>query len=412
MHGARFDGVPSDYLIIAPHLTPESMPLNITPLIAALPSSVPFVGPETQERNRGRPFRARIGANENGFGPSPKAVAAMREAAAHIWKYGDPENHTLRRALADTLGVGPDSVVVGEGIDGLLGLAVRLLVTPGTVVVTSLGAYPTFNFHVDGFGGRLVKVPYDGDREDWRGLIAAAHDHDAALIYIANPDNPMGTWWGADEIARMISQIPESAVLCLDEAYGEFAPDGVLPPIDATRPRLLRFRTFSKAWGMAGARIGYAIGEAHLIRQFEKIRNHFGVNALAQAAALASLGDGEHLPRIRAEVEAARGRIGEIVRANGLTPLPSATNFVAVDCGADGAFARKLLGELIARDVFVRMPGVAPLDRCIRIGCGRSGEMDYLAEALPQALAAARWINASLPPLSGSKRPNARRSQL
>jgi histidinol-phosphate aminotransferase len=366
------------------------MPPHITPLIAALPASVPFVGPETQERNRGRPFRARIGANENGFGPSPKALAAMREAAADIWKYGDPENHVLRNALADHLGVGPETIVVGEGIDGLLGLAVRLLVTPGAAVVTSLGAYPTFNFHVDGFGGTLVKVPYAGDREDWRGLIAAARAHDAALIYIANPDNPMGTWWGAGDIAEMISDIPENTVLCLDEAYGEFAPDGVLPPIDVTHPRLLRFRTFSKAWGMAGARIGYAIGEAGLIRQFEKIRNHFGVNALAQAAALASLGDPAHLVRVRAEVAAARDRIGEIVRANGLTPLPSATNFVAVDCGADGAFARRLLGELIARDVFVRMPGVAPLDRCIRIGCGRPDEMDYLAEVLPQALAAAR----------------------
>jgi len=372
------------FLILSP------MPPHITPLIAALPASVPFVGPETQERIRGRPFRARIGANENGFGPSPKALAAMRAAAADVWKYGDPENHVLRDALAEHLGVEPGNIVVGEGIDGLLGLAVRLLVTPGTAVVTSLGAYPTFNFHVDGFGGRLVKVPYSADREDWRGLIAAAHEHDAAMIYLANPDNPMGTWWNAADISAMIANIPEGAVLCLDEAYGEFAPDGVLPAIDITHPRLLRFRTFSKAWGMAGARIGYAIGETQLIRQFEKIRNHFGVNALAQAAALASLGDPEHLVRIRAEVAAARARIGDIARANGLTPLPSATNFVAVDCGSDGAFARKLLGELITRDVFVRMPGVAPLDRCVRIGCGRPDEMDYLAEVLPEALAAAR----------------------
>jgi histidinol-phosphate aminotransferase len=256
--------------------------------------------------------------------------------------------------------------------------------------VTSLGAYPTFNFHVDGFGGRLVRIPYVEDREDWRGLIAAARAHQAAIIYLANPDNPMGTWWSAAEIGELIAAIPEGTVLCLDEAYGEFAPDGVLPPVDIAHPRLLRFRTFSKAWGMAGARVGYAFGEAGLIRQFEKIRNHFGVNALAQAAALASLGDPDHLVRIRAEVAAARSRIGEIVRANGLTPLPSATNFVAVDCGAEGAFARKLLGELIARDIFVRMPGVAPLDRCIRIGCGRPDEMDYLAEMLPQALAAAK----------------------
>jgi histidinol-phosphate aminotransferase len=360
----------------------------ITPLIAALPASVPFVGPETQERLRGRAFRARIGANENGFGPSPHAVAAMREAAAHVWKYGDPENHLLRNALAIHLGVEPANIVVGEGIDGLLGLAVRLMVTPGSAVVTSLGAYPTFNFHVDGFGGKLIRVPYAGDREDWRGLIAAGRSEHSSLIYMANPDNPMGTWWDAADIAAMIADIPPGAVLCLDEAYGEFAPDGALPPLDVTNARVLRFRTFSKAWGMAGARIGYAISEAGLIREFEKIRNHFGVNAIAQAGALASLDDPGHLERIRASVVASRARIGAIVAAAGFTALPSATNFVTVDCDRDGDYARRLLAALIERDVFVRMPGVAPLDRCIRIGCGPDDDMDVLAEVLPQAVRA------------------------
>lgn len=365
------------------------MPPAITPLIAALPSSVPFVGPETQERQRGRAFRARIGANENGFGPSPRAVSAMRDAVAHIWKYGDPENHLLRNALASHHGVDPGNIVVGEGIDGLLGLAVRLMVAPGSTVVTSLGAYPTFNFHVDGFGGRLVRVPYAGDREDWSGLIAAAKVENATLIYIANPDNPMGTWWDAADIEAMIAAVPTGAVLCLDEAYGEFAPDGALPPFDVTNRQVLRFRTFSKAWGMAGARIGYAVGEAGLIREFDKIRNHFGVNAVAQAGALASLADPGHLDRIRAAVIASRARISEIVAAVGFTALPSATNFVTVDCGRDGDYARRLLVALIERDVFVRMPGVAPLDRCIRIGCGPDADMEVLAEVLPDAVQAA-----------------------
>jgi histidinol-phosphate aminotransferase len=365
------------------------MPAQITSLIAGLPASVPFVGPEAQERARGSVFRARIGANENVFGPSPKAIEAMRAAASEVWKYGDPENHDLRHALASHVGVTPENIVVGEGIDGLLGLAVRLVVTRGTPVVTSAGAYPTFNFHVDGFGGVLSRVPYLGDREDWRGLIAAARETDAALIYFANPDNPMGTWWPADDIAAMIADLPENTILCLDEAYGEFAPEGALPPIDVTHPRVLRFRTFSKAWGMAGARIGYAIGEAGLIRQFEKIRNHFGVNAVAQAGALASLGDPGHLAHVRGEVERARARIIAISTALGLKPLPSATNFVTVDLGRDGAYARKVLAELIARDVFVRMPGIAPLDRCIRIGCGLPAEMDILADVLPEALEAA-----------------------
>jgi histidinol-phosphate aminotransferase len=147
---------------------------RFTPLVASLPATVPFVGPEAQERARGRPFRARIGANESLFGPSPRAVAAMAQAASEVWMYGDPENHDLRAALAAHHGVTPAHVVVGEGIDGLLGYLVRMLVGPGDAVVTSDGAYPTFNFHVAGFGGVLHKVPYAGNHEDPAALMARA----------------------------------------------------------------------------------------------------------------------------------------------------------------------------------------------------------------------------------------------
>jgi histidinol-phosphate aminotransferase len=361
-----------------------------TDIIGPLPSTVPFVGPEAQERRRGRVFRARIGANESVFGPSPKALAAMGRAAAECWKYGDPESHDLRQALATVHGVGPDNVVVGEGIDALLGYAVRLVVESGTPVATSLGAYPTFNFHVAGFGGRLVTAPYRGDREDPDAVLDVAVGARAPLIYFCNPDNPMGSWWPAADVKRLIDRVPGGTLLCLDEAYGEFAPDGTLPPLDVSDPRVLRLRTFSKAYGMAGARIAYAIGEASVVKSFDKIRNHFGVNAIAQAGALASIDDPEHLESVVARVRTARERIGAIARTSGLAPLPSATNFVAIDCGGDGAFARRVLAELIVRDVFVRMPGVAPLDRCIRVTAGTDADLAVLAAALPEALAAAR----------------------
>jgi histidinol-phosphate aminotransferase len=365
-------------------------PPRYTAAVGPLPSTVPFVGPEAQERRRGRAFRARIGANESVFGPSPRAAAAMARAAAECWKYGDPENHDLKVALARLHGVRAENVVVGEGIDALLGYTVRLVVEPGTPVVTSLGGYPTFNFHVAGHGGRLVTVPYDGDREDLPGLLAAAARERAPLLFFCNPDNPMGSWWPAADVQRLIARVPDGTLLCLDEAYGEFAPDGTLPPLDVSDPRVLRFRTFSKAYGMAGARIAYALGEASVVASFDKIRNHFGVNAIAQAGALAALDDPAHLASVVGRVRAARERIGAIARESGLRPLPSATNFVAIDCDRDGAFARRVLAELAARDVFVRMPGVAPLDRCIRISAGTEADLAVLASALPDALAAAR----------------------
>ncbi len=361
---------------------------RFTPLVESLPSTVPFVGPETQERARGAAFRARIGANENVFGPSPKAVAAMADAAAEVWKYGDPENHDLKVALAAHHGVSPDNIVVGEGIDALLGYLVRMLVEQGTPVATSLGAYPTFNFHVAGFGGRLATVPYADDREDPESLLALAARERAPLIYFANPDNPMGTWHDAAAVQAMIEAVPDGALLVLDEAYIEFAPEGIAPPIDAGDPRVIRLRTFSKAYGMAGARIGYGIAERSLATAFDKVRNHFGVNRIAQAGALAALADHAWLAHVQQSVVAARGRIAAIARANGLIPLASATNFVAVDCGRDQPYARAVLDGLIARGVFVRMPLVAPQSRCIRISAGTPTDLDVLAEALPEVLAA------------------------
>ncbi len=363
---------------------------RLTPLAERLPSAVPFVGPETQERTLGRPFQARIGANESVFGPSPKALEAMRAALPDLWMYGDPTLHDLRRAVAAHHGVAPEHVMVGEGIDGLLGTLCRLLVTEGTPVVTSDGAYPTFGYHVAGYGGRRVAVPYAGDREDPDALLAAAHETGAPLIYLSNPDNPMGTWHEAATLEAMIARVPEGAVLCLDEAYAEFAPEGAVPALDVSDPRVIRMRTFSKARGLAGLRVGYALGHPDLIGAFDKVRNHFGVGRVAQAGALAALHDAAWLDHVRVEVAAARARIGAIARPHGLTALPSAANFVAIDCGADGAFAKATLDGLVARGVFVRMPGVAPLDRCIRVSAGRPADLDAFAAALPEALADAR----------------------
>ena len=361
-----------------------------TPLVQSLPAAVPFVGPEEQERSRGAPFAARLGANENIFGPSPKAIAAMQDALSGIWQYGDPKSHDLRLALAAHLEIAAENIVVGEGIDGLLAYLVRMLIGPGDAVVTSAGAYPTFNYHVTGFGGTLHTVPYANDHEDPGALFAKAADTGAKLVYLANPDNPMGTWHTGAALAAALDQLPDGCLLLLDEAYVEFAPEGTALSLDVDDPRVIIMRTFSKAYGMAGARVGYAIGAADLIRNFDKIRNHFGMNRAAQAGALAALQDADWLARTNASVATARAAITRIAAVNGLTVLPSATNFVAIDCGADGDFARAVLAALVAQGIFVRMPFVAPQDRCIRVSCGRPEDLQLLAAALPKALAVAR----------------------
>jgi histidinol-phosphate aminotransferase len=363
---------------------------SFTPLISSLPNSVPFVGPETLERRTGQKLLARIGANESVFGPSSKAIAAMQAAAAESWQYGDPEHHDLKTAIAKSFGVEAENIACGEGIDGLLGLVVRLFIEPGDAVATSLGAYPTFNFHVAASGGRLVTTPYVKDHEDPEALLKLARAEKAKLLYFANPDNPMGSYWSAAEVERMIAAVPNTTLLLLDEAYVEFAPEGTAPHLDTSCKNLLRFRTFSKAHGMAGIRVGYAIGHPDIISAFDKIRNHFGLSRISQAGAIAALEDRGWVAHVRAEVIKARKRIKDIADANGLKPLPSATNFMAIDCGRDGAYAKAIVDGLLQHGLFIRMPGVAPLNRCIRVSCGDDKSLDLLAEALPKVIISLR----------------------
>jgi histidinol-phosphate aminotransferase len=303
--------------------------------------------------------------------------------------YGDPELYDLKAALASHHGCGHEHIVVGEGIDGLLGYLVRLMIGPGDKVVTSLGAYPTFTFHVAGFGGEIIRVPYKADHEDPEALIVAAWAHRPKLIYLSNPDNPMGSHHPAAAITAMINALPAETLMILDEAYIDLAPPGTAPQIAADDPRVIRFRTFSKGYGMAGLRVGYAICAAPLAVALDKIRNHFGMGRIAQAGALAALADQAWLAQVQTRVALGRERLGAIARANGASPLPSATNFVTMDLGRDGDFARATLRALTGLGVFVRMPGVAPLDRCLRVSVGDDAALDVFEEVLPQALKAA-----------------------
>ena len=358
---------------------------RFTEIIRKLPPVVPFVPPEALERSNGRLLQVRVGANESAFGISPKARQAMCEAVERVSWYNDPEGYELRTVLAQLHGVEFEQRNLGAGIDELLGLMVRLLVQPGDPVVTSLGGYPTFIYHVDGFAGQLHRVPYKDDCEDLQGLAAKACEVGAHLLYVANPDNPMGTWHTAEALRGLIEAMPADCVLILDEAYIEFAPQEAILPMDAEDPRVVRMRTFSKAHGMAGARIGYMIGHRDMGAALDKVRNHFGVNRVAQAGALASLGDEDFVRGVVQEVERGRREYVELAAELGLRTVASATNFVGMHIGA-GDRARALMAALLERDVFVRMPGTAPLDRCIRVTVGTAAERAAFAMVLREVL--------------------------
>lgn len=363
-----------------------SVHLPFTKIVSELPHTVPFVGPEAQERDTGIVFRARLGANESGFGPSPMALEAMQDALAETWKYGDPENHDLRVAIADHVGVDYKNIMIGEGIDGLLGNMAHMFVGRGTHVITSLGSYPTFNFHIKSRGGTLHLLPYVNDREDPETLLAKARETNASILYFSNPNNPMGTIHPAAVVEEMIANLPGNTVLALDEAYIECAPAGVAPRVDVSNPQVIRFRTFSKAYGMAGARVGYVIAHEDVVSSFDKVRNHYGMNRTGQIGALAAIKDQTYLEHVRGLFEKGRERIGKIAADNGFSIVPSATNFVAVDCGRDTAYAKSILSGVLSKGVFIRMPGVEPQSRCIRVSVGLDEELDLFEEVLGEVL--------------------------
>jgi len=360
---------------------------RFTPLVSQLPATTPFVGPEALERRRGAPFHIRIGANESAFGASPEVRAVLTAELDRVSWYCDPEHFELREALARGYGIGRENLVIGEGIDGILGLVVRACVAPGEAVVTSAGAYPTFNYHVSGYGGRLVFVPYDaGYRNDIEALVAAARAERARLLYLANPDNPTGTFLPADAVAHALAEMPQDCLLVLDEAYAEFAPAGELARLDAADTRLIRLRTFSKAHGLAGLRVGYGIAAPETVAAFDKIRLHFGVGRLSQVAARAALEDLDFAAGVVREVAAGRDDYVTLAGHLGRATIPSLTNFVAFDLDS-AERSQRMVGLLEVRGIFVRRPGVPPLDRFVRVTVGTPDQRARFAEAFTDALA-------------------------
>lgn len=340
-------------------------------------------------RERGLDTLVRLGANESAFGPSPAAVEAMAAELNRTAWYGDPDSFDLRTALARKHACTVEHLTVGSGIDDIIGLAIRAYVAPGAVAVTSRGTYPTFDYHVNGYGGVLERADYrDDGKPDLDGLARLARDKRAALVYLANPDNPSGTLFGRKELERFAAALPCDTVFFLDEAYADFAEESeLLPP--TFEDRLIRARTFSKAYGMAGARIGYAITSEEVAKTLEKIRLQYGINRNAQVGALASLRDDTFRAFVVRQTAAGRDEYAALARELGTTSLPSRTNFVCIDMGTVRR-ANEIVGALLECGVWIRKPGAPPLDRYIRASVGTAAMRAAFADALRKLVAEVR----------------------
>jgi histidinol-phosphate aminotransferase len=344
-----------------------------TPLVTAVPSVTPFVAPEELARRAGRDSLLRLGANESSFGPAPSALAAMRDEIVRSNWYGDPESVELRDALAQRHGAARENITIGSGIDDLMSLIVRTFCAPGECALATDGTYPTWTYHVRAYGVRHVTAPPTAAATiDVDALLAHAAELKPRIVYVANPDNPSSAFVEASELARLRAGLAGGVLLVLDEAYADFVAPDRLPP-EALDPGTIRLRTFSKAYGLAGVRAGYAIADAAYGAAFQKIRQHFGVNRTAQIGALAALRDDAYKASVVAEVARGREEYAELGRRLGTRTLPSATNFVCFEIGTREQ-AESMVATLLELGVFVRKPYAPPIDGFIRVTVGTPAE--------------------------------------
>ncbi|GAP66987.1 histidinol-phosphate aminotransferase [Mizugakiibacter sediminis] len=332
---------------------------------------------------------AELGSNENPLGPGPRALEAMRAALAEAFRYPDPRGAALKAALAARLGVDAGRITLGNGSHELLMLLAQCFADAAHSIVHAQYGFAVFPIAAAAAGAQAVVVPalprehpaapYGHDLE----AIAAAVRRDTRIVYLANPNNPTGTWFGDAALAALLARVPQDVLVVVDEAYHEYvdAPDlGTALRFADAHPNLVVTRTFSKAYGLAGLRVGYMIGDPSVAAVLERLRESFNVNGLALAAAEAALGDAEHLQRVRAFNRGEREWLRAELAARGYTALPSQTNFLLVDLGRDAA---PLERHLLERGVVVRPMGGYGLPQTLRISIGSRAENARLLEALP-----------------------------
>ena len=328
----------------------------------------------------------KLASNENPLGPSPKAMAAARQALGEANWYPDGGSKRLREVLALRYGVRAEEVFVGLGSSEIIDLASRVLLRPGLTGITSEGSFALFAIAIRASGGKLVQTPmrhYTFDLD----AIAAAVTPETRVIYIANPNNPTGTAFGAAEFDVFLKKVPGDVLVVLDEAYTEYAERRDLPKameIFKKYNNLLTLKTFSKVYGLAGLRIGYGIGHPTLVAEMNKLRTPFNVTSVGQAAALAALDDAEHVRRSVEMNHAERARLFRRLQGMGLRPVASETNFLFIPTGAN---TKGMCDELLHEGVIVRPLAWMGFPDAIRISVGDPDENSKLLAAMAKVMA-------------------------
>ena len=350
--------------------------------LAGVKNYIPGKPIEELEREYGVKNAVKMASNENALGPSPKAVEAIRKNLEKIHRYPDGGCFYLREKLSKVLKVKSESIVFGNGSDELLVFIVRAFVGEGDEMIIADPTFLIYEIAGQVENASVIKVPmkdFSYDLETMRKKITAK----TKLIFIANPDNPVGTYTSAKRLNAFLKLVPERVIVVLDEAYYEFArpkkdyPDSLA--LLHAHKNLVVTRTFSKAYGLSGLRVGFAVADPSIMAALNKVREPFNVNLLAQVAAVAALDDKAHLKKTVDMVDEGRKYLTAELKNLGCDMVPTATNFVLADLKMDAA---KIYDKLLRAGIIVRPMAVWGLPSFIRITIGRSKENRFFVQEL------------------------------
>lgn len=340
---------------------------------------------EELQRELGLSHIVKLASNENPLGPSDKVLQACQRASADIVRYPDSNGFELKQALSDYLAIEPAQITLGNGSNDVLDIIARVFLGPGSSAVFSQHAFIVYPIAVQACGATAKVTPATAWGHDLAAMLAAI-DETTRLVFIANPNNPTGTWLKTAELCQFLDQVPDNVVVVLDEAYGEYIsepdyPDGIglLKKYD----NLLVTRTFSKAFGLAALRVGFSVSNPRIADLMNRVRAPFNVNSLGLAAATAVLDDVAYLEKSRAVNSAGYEQLTQGFKALGLNYIPSIGNFIAVGMPKDTA---QVYQDLLRQGVIVRPVGVYEMAQHLRISIGLESENKACLDALKKVL--------------------------
>ncbi|WP_434458532.1 histidinol-phosphate transaminase [Stutzerimonas urumqiensis] len=328
----------------------------------------------------------KLASNENPLGPSLRVLDAIRAALPELTRYPDGNGYRLKRALADRYGLELEQITLGNGSNDILELVARAYLAPGLNAVFSAHAFAVYPIATQAVGASCNVVPARDWGHDLPAMLKAI-DANTRVVFLANPNNPTGTWFGADALAEFLAAVPDHVLVVLDEAYIEYASGNELPDgleFLARHPNLLVSRTFSKAYGLAALRVGYALSSPRIADVLNRVRQPFNVNSLALSAACAALEDQAYLARSRAQNDAGMAQLEAGCRELGLSWIPSRGNFIAIDFGRDAAPIDR---ALLRAGVIVRPVAGYGMPTFLRVSIGTEAENARFLGALRQVLA-------------------------